>query len=548
MTTCYATLNCMRDEFVWCLDWREVCDGKVDCWPNPSDEENCEELEERECASDEYRCINGQCIPEAFLTDNSLSPDCLDQTDEDLLGRLKWSPSHYQSAGQAEDHLKAGSPAFRCTDAAPAHWGYTSLANCPHSHGTSSGRSNLREAFERHLLSLTSNMHITEACWATMVCLLQVTSRITFVRMRTVIFEEFDLILFQDDVRYAHMFNGSCANVCSESHHPCHERMIRHCPALFEFPAASFGWKQAHFVYQSNRTASHLNLPDYLCYDEDYCSGSPPAIYFRKLSDPSMRLACELIPRETFGENWISQIKPAKNKLTRQCSPRDPRGQHYCFKPNQFSCGKRCLSKHRLLDNRPDCPDNIDESYNDSCGLQHKHRIRCVSNSDGALIVRCLPITNILQGQKDQCQSSDEPPHFSTLCDGYMDYRESLKGVLDTDETHCERWQCNNQYTRCDGIWNCPNGADEAECFHPVCRGLIGHPCVLRNTTEFKCLPLERANDGIIDCFGATDERNLCSNTVEGRVGFLCMVYHSDQKRLGNQYVPFTDLSHLKQQ
>ena len=35
---------------------------------------------------------------------------------------------------------------------------------------------------------------------------------------------------------------------------------------------------------------------------------------------------------------------------------------------------------------------------------------------------------------------------------------------IETDETECEQWECNNIYTHCDEIWNCPNGEDEIGC------------------------------------------------------------------------------------
>jgi hypothetical protein len=65
------------------LNWREVCDGHIDCWGN-DDEQHCSQLEMAECQEDEYRCRNGQCIPEDFLRDNYFTPDCLDTTDEIL--------------------------------------------------------------------------------------------------------------------------------------------------------------------------------------------------------------------------------------------------------------------------------------------------------------------------------------------------------------------------------------------------------------------------------------------------------------------------------
>jgi hypothetical protein len=75
--TCYTHLKCTS-----CIDWREICDGKIDCPIDGADEENCFELEMNECAENEYRCHNGLCVPESFLNDSPFNPDCLDRTDE----------------------------------------------------------------------------------------------------------------------------------------------------------------------------------------------------------------------------------------------------------------------------------------------------------------------------------------------------------------------------------------------------------------------------------------------------------------------------------
>ncbi len=77
--TCYE-LNGVECRSVICLDWREVCDGKIDC-ANGFDEEHCYELEENECnPATEYRCRNGQCIDKEFYWDEYF--DCMDHSDE----------------------------------------------------------------------------------------------------------------------------------------------------------------------------------------------------------------------------------------------------------------------------------------------------------------------------------------------------------------------------------------------------------------------------------------------------------------------------------
>ncbi|CAF1452623.1 unnamed protein product [Adineta steineri] len=68
-----------------CLDWREICDGKIDCIRGnfDIDEEYCSELDITECKEDKYRCHNGaQCIPLIFFRDGRTSKNSLDGTDE----------------------------------------------------------------------------------------------------------------------------------------------------------------------------------------------------------------------------------------------------------------------------------------------------------------------------------------------------------------------------------------------------------------------------------------------------------------------------------
>ncbi|UJR20013.1 hypothetical protein I4U23_023147 [Adineta vaga] len=63
---CYTTLIC--DSGLHCLDWRDICDGMQQCMFG-YDEENCDKLEFNECEDDEYRCVNGLCIPDVYFLD-----------------------------------------------------------------------------------------------------------------------------------------------------------------------------------------------------------------------------------------------------------------------------------------------------------------------------------------------------------------------------------------------------------------------------------------------------------------------------------------------
>ncbi|CAF3057943.1 unnamed protein product [Rotaria sp. Silwood2] len=83
VTTCYRFLHdCRRGPWSLCLDWRQICNGKVDCM-NGEDEQWCETLEMTTCADDEYRChYGGQCIPRIFARDSRFTTDCLDGSEE----------------------------------------------------------------------------------------------------------------------------------------------------------------------------------------------------------------------------------------------------------------------------------------------------------------------------------------------------------------------------------------------------------------------------------------------------------------------------------
>jgi len=86
INSCYPFLSeCNRGPVPMCLDWREICDGKIDCIGENSgiDERYCEQMEMTDCNENEFRCWNGaQCIPFEFYRDHRLSQDCLDGSDE----------------------------------------------------------------------------------------------------------------------------------------------------------------------------------------------------------------------------------------------------------------------------------------------------------------------------------------------------------------------------------------------------------------------------------------------------------------------------------
>jgi hypothetical protein len=232
--------------------------------------------------------------------------------------------------------------------------------------------------------------------------------------------------------------------------------------------------------------------------------------------------------------SWNDVLRPVTLAFQRNCALTMTDIENDCPETTQFRCGKKCLSKHRLVDIVRDCINNMDETYNGSCDLNDKHRIYCGSVKYAMYAERCVVRAFALNPERDLlCTVQNKLPHFPTLCDIYVEYTETINGTKETDETNCEEWLCNNQYTRCDDIWNCLNGEDEMDCPQNFCKNVKAHPCIVWNISQSVCLPISRAGDGIIDCVGATDERYLCRDIdFNGAAGYRCWNNHTNDEQI----------------
>ncbi|CAF4693008.1 unnamed protein product [Rotaria sp. Silwood2] len=452
--SCYIYLQCNRGGlFCACLDWREICNGKIDCINGGIDEAYCDQLEINECKENEYRCHNGQCIPEVFLRDDLINRECLDGTDEPAL------PDYPKSC--------SFDPAFRCEDIT-CRPGIVKDFACGDGECTLTTCTNKRDVlFKKEMIEMTSN--ISNQCRDIMVCI-------------------------------------SGLNKCETE-----LDREEHCPELFQFPEVSILYGHVQFIYGNNESdipVVDILYPKYICYNAQLCS-FPSTFQFKNYSPCRYIFDWEI--NIFYVDSWSRLILHFK-KIFHTCSTTIKEYcQHHLYKCN--STENKCISKHRLIDEIQDCYMNDDEQYNKSCSLTNgKHRFPCKNKCFSPILVR---IDNgvCLEGEySPDLIQQNRRLYFQTVCDGVIDlllFLILINGQKHMDETECDMWQCNNSYTRCDGNWNCFNGADEVNCPPSKC-GLFEHMCVSPLNNSLICLPIEKAGDGNVDCLGALDERQLC--------------------------------------
>ncbi|UJR17050.1 hypothetical protein I4U23_003947 [Adineta vaga] len=287
------------------------------------------------------------------------------------------------------------------------------------------------------------------------------------------------------------------------------------CDDLIHFPITPVLYGHVHFLYRPKDvheiSISSALAPDYICYDERLCDYLSPTFRFESH-------ACRHAHEMGFTMNadylsWkaiIDTVKPyfygCQARYTDQYDPKHV-SLYRCKNTSKY------ISKHRIVDNIVDCHLEDDErDFELSCSLDDPYRFGC-SNRPLSAHTEGKNRDNIL---------------FNQICNGINDLLlESIDGRLDTDETKCDYWPCNTIYTRCNGVWDCPNGEDEENCRSSNCSHRHHLECTSPLNHTKICLSANQVRNGIVDCLGGLDEFHLCQTVnFYGGISYNFRCFH----------------------
>ncbi|CAF0816846.1 unnamed protein product [Adineta steineri] len=406
--TCYILLECDRGGPSICLDWREICNGRIDCLNDGIDEIECFSLEINKCNENEYRCHNGLCIPKLFLEMDSYEAQCLDRSD--YLVNF-FCPRFYFNFNLFECQefiCRPDEGKFSCGD-----------GQCVEDFGQCKTN--------RHLLlaqSVSVQGNLSYECWISMVCLTKIMDKIE---------------------------NMSCNEFIQSSKII---EQLKSCKFPLQFPIIPVLYGHVRFLYHP-KGIDNINVtlplkPDYICYDEQLCDFLTPTFRHENLtcrSGDQMNLTMNAAL--TTWKSIIDSIKPYFDGCITQ---------HYqiidSYHSSLYHCkdSSKYISKYRILDGTSDCFLKDDEQALSelSCSLNQTFQFQCPNEKQ----CRSPLFPKSICSSPMQINYDDIP--FYEICDRIKDSPVVLIGGRNhSDETDCEDWQCNNINTRCDGFRNC---------------------------------------------------------------------------------------------
>ena len=510
---CYETLGC--DSGVLCLDWRDICDGFQHCMSG-RDEENCDLLEMNVCDGDEYRCMNGMCIPDQYFLDGDL--DCLDWSDEMPLKRSETCFLESVSA-KCDDHI--------CR---PNHW------------PCGDGQCILnRLAFQKSEFEPTCQ-----------------SGR-----------EQYFMCEIRLNPRQWTMSNGRCcqSEECQESSPIPYPRKAVITPYMFflydrtqDGQSKGFGFIEINGTVRCGHSLIavtklipfHVNLDPCQITEEHFCRPFRSNLSSSEISkihkschhaNESTNLCNEWNP--CYSITRISDGSPNCPNRTDENERKEAEIEKSCasVRRHRFRCSTEqptCLSILAVGNGIEYCRNKFDE-FLFGTGRTLTLMLCNDRRHDECSLLRPY----IEQSWKSTNQTESDVKlriAFRSHCDTF----NNLQTRDDENHLECRRWwicpedqrqcgtgQCVEQRWFNDGEWDCPDASDEYEWMrhatNVTLRRASGHNftdqsyfvpstcpqsdqflCLSSNATRqgFSCLNLSQIGDGQIDCAGAIDERN----------------------------------------
>jgi hypothetical protein len=371
-----------------CLDWSEICDGKIDCLDSGVDEEHCWQLEIHECNDNEYRCMNGQCIPKSFFRDQDQIIDCIDSSDKTVF-YLGVNPYCHREE-----------PSFRCDD-----------VRCQDPPWESFCRDDRRIFFWNAMYTIQNNS-IYDDCWSMLRCIFQF---IPYWEM------EF------------------CRNLCSDNE--CIKTILKNCPDMLYFPNVPVFFGDVYIAFRKNYPSTENIGSLYTCSNNSHYDAFFNMSASKILFNNTTCFIYEIISyRSTWSDFWNSLRNEFPRKLYGELKKYTLIYNYnltICNRSNMYQCmnSSKCISIHRLMNSVYDCPymddENMTSIKNTDIERQLKHtHYKCQASNK--YIHRSL-----IENFECDCESfrigvcEDEYPTFVTfqkdklfqyVCDGSVEF------------------------------------------------------------------------------------------------------------------------------
>ncbi|CAM1304488.1 HSPG2 (predicted) [Pycnogonum litorale] len=452
-----------------CIGRSQICDGRIDCL-DQTDEINCPTTkpEPSTCATDEFRCNSGKCIK--FVQRCNIEPDCPEGEDESMCPECPDNAFRCRRDGRCILDSLVCNYVQDCADGSDEF-------NC-RSCSSNEFRCNDGKCIFRQLLcngafdcSDGADEKNCPKCKDTeFICL----------RDRKCIDGR-----YRCDKKYD-CTDGSDEDGCDIAPKTC--------------APDQFSCNDGTCVGQGKRCNGNVDCSD--GSDEENCE-EPSTCAPNEFSCDNQ--TCIDVSKKCDGTVDCSDGSDEKTCAPKTCSS------------NEFTCNDgTCIDARRKCDGQNDCNDASDEI---DCGPNP-----CTPNDiycDG----RCIPVRAQCDGIKHCRNGQDEQRCDSTSTTTTTTTGTTPEPVIPAckaNEFRCiSDGRCVTSAQRCDGINQCSDNSDEANCDTTV-EPTTAAPCGFVCQTTGQCIDQEEKCDGIRNCPDGSDEYDCDTKDCDATENFEC--------------------------